>query len=335
MEQTKKNIAIGILTLAACGLVVWVLLFLHPQLGDGGNIIRVRFSSIEKVTVGTRVTFAGKPVGEVVAINMVTDNRDQKTLEHDPIYAFELTLAIDSHAHIFDSDEISLKTQGLMGERAIAITPKRAKGRESKLLSSNALVYANSSDSVEETFNGINHVAKKIEQTMDEVLQMQDTLKNTLLSIEKTSKEMEKLFARANDLDIIDSANKMISKADTLMSDVNNYGLLFHLDKGWQRDRRKRIAELSELKTPSNFRQYLDEEMKRISISIDRVHLALGKAEDSLGEKLALKNTPESTSGFKKTYVELLGQIQALEKNLKSIGESHAMPAADIADGGE
>jgi len=31
--------------------------------------------------------------------------------------------------------------------------------------------------------------------------------------------------------------NAILSKVDTTLNDINHYGLLFHLNKGWQRER--------------------------------------------------------------------------------------------------
>ncbi len=66
MREASKNIAIGSLVAIALGLLLWVLLFLHPSFGDGKFRLHVRFQDIEKVNVGTRVTYAGRAVGEVV-----------------------------------------------------------------------------------------------------------------------------------------------------------------------------------------------------------------------------------------------------------------------------
>jgi phospholipid/cholesterol/gamma-HCH transport system substrate-binding protein len=373
MGQSQKNIAVGILTLAAIGLCVWVLLFLHPSLGDGGNIIRVRFSSIDKLAVGTRVDYAGKPVGEVVAIKTISDDRSTDTNDQDPIYAFELTLSVDSHIHVFNCDDISLKTQGLMGERTIAITPRRAKTGDLKLIGHNELVYATSAGSVEDTFSGINNVAKKLEKTMDEVLQMQGDVQRAIQGIEASSIELKKLLQRANDLDVIGSASKTLNKlessasiaestmkqladgqgtlgklvadeefylktlstmnkVDLLMGDVNQYGMLFHLDKGWQRERRKRVAELAKLEKPEQFKEYLNEEVQKITLCMGRVNQALEKANTSLAKNPSDKATQEAKAELNRTYAELLGQLQQLEQNLKALGPLEVNSASDIAD---
>jgi phospholipid/cholesterol/gamma-HCH transport system substrate-binding protein len=63
MPDQAKNILIGIFVIVACAIIVFVLMFLHPSVGDESRLLRVRFANIDKITLGTRVNFAGKPVG--------------------------------------------------------------------------------------------------------------------------------------------------------------------------------------------------------------------------------------------------------------------------------
>src|SRR5581483_5505034 len=105
MHNFNKNLSIGVLITLALGLVSWMLLFLHPSHGDGKQIVRVRFSNIDKVAVGTPVTFAGQPIGEVKAINLVPEARTNEINRDDEIFSYELTLAIDSRIDVFSTDD--------------------------------------------------------------------------------------------------------------------------------------------------------------------------------------------------------------------------------------
>ena len=71
MIDYMKNMLIGLFVVVACGLVVGIILFLEPTVGDGKEKLIVRFSNINGLSVGTRVMFAGKPVGEVVSIEQI------------------------------------------------------------------------------------------------------------------------------------------------------------------------------------------------------------------------------------------------------------------------
>jgi phospholipid/cholesterol/gamma-HCH transport system substrate-binding protein len=68
MTDKMKNILIGLFVSAAVTLTIAMILFLDPKIGDGKKTLEVRFSNISGITIGTRVTFAGKPVGEVESI---------------------------------------------------------------------------------------------------------------------------------------------------------------------------------------------------------------------------------------------------------------------------
>lgn len=367
MKETSKNLGIGILVVSAISLVVAMLLFLHPSIGDGGNQIRVRFSNIDKIGVGTRVTFAGKPVGEVTAIHMVPEAMKRTKQDgDDSIFTYELTLRYDSHVHVFDSDEISVKTSGLMGERTIAITPRRLKSSDPKPLNHDDLLYASSAGSVED---GIASVTKKMEKTMDDVItlleQNQADVHKTLQTMESASGELEKILKRTNDLDLVGTFGKLgqntndliakvsngngtlgkmmaqddfylkcmaaLNKANILMNDINQYGMLFHLDKGWQRERRKRTEQLARLDSPRAFQNFLNEEMQRISLSIARVNMALDKADDTLDGANG-KNCQKTKDDFTRSFAELLGYVQELESTLKNLQDDDGERIDDIAE---
>ena len=127
MNNQTKNFLIGIFVLVGLGILVYILLFLHPKIGDDGQVLRVRFTDIDKVSIGTRVLFAGHPVGEVTNIQEIEDARQSQELYKGEVYIYELTLKIDSGVIVYTTDEISAMTSGLLGERQVLITPKPAK----------------------------------------------------------------------------------------------------------------------------------------------------------------------------------------------------------------
>ena len=96
MGEKTKNLAIGIFVLFAIFLVVYIIMFLKPSVGDMKQTLYVRFSNINKINVGTRVMFAGKAVGEVVAIREIYNAREQPTDSLNRVYFYELVLKIDS-----------------------------------------------------------------------------------------------------------------------------------------------------------------------------------------------------------------------------------------------
>ena len=99
MGDQFKNIMIGIFVFAALAIVIFIMLFLHPNIGNEGKTLRVRFSDIDKITTGTRVTFAGKPVGEVLKIEEI--DAGERIDHNGVIYVYELLLAIDTGVEVY------------------------------------------------------------------------------------------------------------------------------------------------------------------------------------------------------------------------------------------
>ena len=161
MTDRKKNILIGLFVAGALSIVVALVFFLKPTIGDGKKALSVRFTNIAGISVGTRVTFAGKPVGEVIHIKELKNAREHAD-ERGRIYMYQLTLKLDSSVDVYSSDEIAIKTTGLMGEKSIAILPKAPFDEPSHLVT-DQVVYANSTDALENTFNQVTKVASRLE----------------------------------------------------------------------------------------------------------------------------------------------------------------------------
>src|SRR3990167_5756080 len=107
MNGTIKNLLTGIFILSAIVIFVGTIMFLKPSVGDGKTTMYVRFSDIGNIREGTRVLFAGKPIGEVIKIEEVENARDLPTDGLGRIYYYQLTLHIDSKAKVYNTDEIS------------------------------------------------------------------------------------------------------------------------------------------------------------------------------------------------------------------------------------
>jgi phospholipid/cholesterol/gamma-HCH transport system substrate-binding protein len=100
MGDQSKNVLIGIFVIAALSVITFVILFLHPKVGDEGHLLRVRFADIDKIPVGTRVLFAGKPVGEVVAITEIDQVADERQGHEGKVFLYQLDLRVDSSVNV-------------------------------------------------------------------------------------------------------------------------------------------------------------------------------------------------------------------------------------------
>jgi len=325
MKSSSKNIAIGLVVILALVFGVRALVFLHPHAGDGKYVLRVRFQNIDKLSKGTKVTYAGKPVGQVVSIVALPESRGglEKT-----IYPYELTLALDSALRVYDSDEVAVNTAGLMGERFIAITPRQPTGGVvAHLLENDALVYAAGSINVED-------VAKKAEMAVGSLVELiqnnQSAFTSTMQSLERAASQFEQVMKKLAEgqgtvgkLFLDDEAYyktlNVLQRTNTLLSDIDNYGLLFHLDKSWQRLHRIRLEEAEKLENPAQIRTYVNQEMRNLTGSFDRLDLALQKAQNVSESKESLKD-PKAREEFTSAFKEVLRDVQELENRLKTVG---------------
>ncbi len=388
MGEQTKNMLIGIFVVAACFLIVSLIMFLKPSVGDGKQTLYVRFSNINKINVGTRVMFAGKPVGEVVAIDEIYDARKAPSTDMlGRIYFYQLVLKVDSSVKVYDTDEISIQTSGLLGEKSIAIIPKTPpKGMTPKLVT-NQPIYAESVDPIENAMNELSDLSNNLQITIKEVnrwLQKNgDDLGNAVRSFGSAMNEVKVAAKAANDLqlipdiktgienfsntmcDIQDAIHQMkdgkvfanasvvmrnlknathcfdligrdiangqgtlgklikgddlylrftavMSKANTLMNDINHYGLLFHLNKSWQRQRTQRLTVMNALDNPQSFKNYFENEVDEINTAMSRLSMLIDKAELSPEKELILNDEK-----FKQDFAELLRQADALSDNLR------------------
>lgn len=373
MVDQMKNVLIGVFVIVAAIIVIFVLMFLHPTVGDEGRLLRVRFANIDKVNVGTRVTLAGKPVGEVVDIREVEFGRAGKADSNGHIYIYELDLRVDSSVHVFNTDEISLMTSGLLGERNIEISPIAPKKDGELKIVDNDVIFAQETGSLEETLAELREVGQKIGDTLDaitvtvkkiqsekvverlantarnlsditgalnkpkELGESIDNIKLFTQGINKSLESVDKVIVNFSDLsgkgkvifedfsagkgsfgkilvneDLYLRMTSLLSKGETVLDDINHYGLLFNTDKGWQRLRARRLNLLQQLCTPQEFRNYFNDEVDMINTSLARVAMVMNHDGCNPCNSDMLQN-PE----FTKVFAELLRRVSMMEEELK------------------
>lgn len=198
-----KNVMIGLFVVAAMSILVFILLYLHPSAGDNGQTLYVRFDNIDKITIGTRVTFAGKAIGEVTNIQEIPEARQEQfvAMRPEPIYIWQLTLKIDSHIKIYSSDIFSIKTSGLLGEKAIDITPGvQGKNEPLRQLTSKDIVYAESTGSVEEAIRTFTDLAKKAGHAVGQISEQLETIRKGQFweNLNKTSRNLAEITTEVN-----------------------------------------------------------------------------------------------------------------------------------------
>ncbi len=391
MREQTKNMLIGVFVIIAISLIISIVMFLKPSVGDNEKTLNVRFTNINKLKVGTQVLFSGKPVGEVVKIETVPHPREQPTDEMERFYFYQFTIHYDSSIKVYSTDKISIVTSGLLGEKSIEITPiAPPRGVIPKLVGDQP-VYADSLDAFERIIVQFNAITSKLKNTLDEVNQWITTtgpllteaidafratmnelettagsineqqivahVKDVLINFSRISSQIQcmmnqlqndqvfsnigiltnKLVGVSEHIDTITgniakgkgSLGQLITgddfylrlmnimgKVDTLMNDVNHYGVLFHLNKGWQRMRTQRMTLLDSLSSPKDFRQYFQQEVDQINTSMNRLSLLVEKAEEA-PKQLEIFQAP----CFKEDFATLMREVQELYKSLRLYNE--------------
>ncbi|MBN4066506.1 MCE family protein [Simkania negevensis] len=225
MTDRGKTLLIGLCVLIAIVVIIWGLFVINPRLGDGEQVLRVRFPSVEKISVGTRVLFAGKPVGQVVAINEVYDARRQPREGMGPIYFYEVVLAIDSTIEVYDSDEIVVHTSGFMGDKNIAIIPKAVVGElKARRLMGDEILYAQSREPMQQAFDQVASLGEKMENTMDKVIGLIDSNKSelhmTIKSIRQAIDQIDVAITYANEINLIGTAKDSLINISRAMDQL-------------------------------------------------------------------------------------------------------------------
>ena len=382
MPDQAKNMLIGIFVIAALAVVVFVLMFLHPSVGDKGRILRVRFANIDKISLGTRVTFAGKPVGEVVAISELPEIDTERKAINGFVFAYELKLRVDSGVNVFNTDEISSRTSGLLGEKSVSIIPHPSEQGVELRLVNDDILYATETASVEDTLKQFKSLGDKASLALDNVneafaslrddnfwtnvgrtaenlnditttlnqreqwsemltnahdfsakintfsdrlISSWDTVDKSLTDLADTTANTRQIIATVHKGegtvgqivmrdDLYLQMSSLFSKGEVIMNDINHYGILFHLDKGWQRMRARRMNLLQELSTPQQFRNYFNDEIDLVTTSLERVSMILEQLDGQPAWCCYdLLQNPE----FTKVYSELLRRVSGLEEEIK------------------
>lgn len=408
MADQMKNLMIGLFVTAAVLIVIFILMFLHPKVGDEGRILHVRFTDVDKISVGTRVTYAGKPVGEVIEIGEVEEGRGGKTDAAGHVYIYDVILKVDSKVRVFNTDEIAARTSGLLGEKNIDIIPFAPKPGQKLIEIDEKVIYAQETSTVEQTLKDFKATANKLDtlleagtdilnrvrnnelvekittsveniESITHALDQPQKLSEIVADIHEFTRNLNRTWANVDDFfhhadtvahnidelihsarhswvgidkfikDIDDAAlsitrfmgqgqgffsdmtegkgtlgrllgsdelylrfTSIMSKVETVLDDINHYGLLFQSDKGWQRLRARRMNLLQKLSTPQEFRNYFNDEVNQISTSLSRVYMVLNEIENSPCICDVMQDKE-----FTKVFAELMRRVTMLEEEIR------------------
>ncbi len=302
MSERGKSFWLGIFIIAAIAILSWLILFLKPSVGDGRVTLHVRFANIDKIDPGTRVTFAGKPVGEVEEIQEVKDPRQSPADSFGNLYIYLLTLKVDSSVHIYTYDEIVFATSGLLGEKSIAILPKvTPPGAPPAQEVTGDILFAESTDKLQVALSQLTEVAETFESTMTG---FNDFLATNNEDFNRALTSVHGFFGQLVDTDVarrfgstLDTVQEvtghmvsgkgtiaklissdtlylqvmgLINKSNTLLNNLNNYGLLYQFSSKWKKARDFDLKQKRWLlQHPADFYNELECDMGALSLSLE------------------------------------------------------------------
>ena len=217
---------IGLFVVMACALIIGMILFVEPSIGDNKQVLYIRFSNVNGITVGTRVTFAGKPIGEIVAITTIANARNQPTDELGQLYYYQLTAHIDSHIKVYTTDEITIQTTGLLGERSVVIMPKYPpQGLIPKLATTQTPLYGNSVDPIESAFHQLGQLASKVDDAVDSVVAWIDengsSVGDAVRSFDRAMHEFGDTLASVNQNEVVNELSATLNSFTQTSDHIN------------------------------------------------------------------------------------------------------------------
>ncbi len=329
-------ISIGAMVIVALALVIRGLLFLHPQPGDGGTKIHVRFQNIDKISKGSKVTFAGKPVGEVENILIIQNAFDERPKDAETVYPYELVLSIDSSVRVYETDVITAKTSGLLGERFIAIIPQPARGQPLVPVSPGEVLYAYEPPSVEDTFKDISTITKKADSAFGSILNLiennQNPIQQTTQALEDAAKGLKNIIHTAQESSLVsecaslaveaktfihninhgngtisqlinnprlyNDASRCLQKTDFFIDSLSSYGLFFHTNPSWQRNRV--MQEQKEQENKKSGIRNTEEILNEIDRLIEGYHKQIERSEKTQQDDLFFTELAHKINELKK-----------------------------------
>lgn len=225
MAEQVRNLLIGVFLIGAIILAVWLVLFLHPSVGNKGRTLYVEFTNVEKIGEGSRVTFAGKPVGEVVSVEPIRDGRLQRADRYGHLYAYTVTLAIDSSVEVYDTDEISIVTSGLFGERRINIDPMEPPPGVKPQPIGDRVIYAKSSDQMQDLLSELVGAADQMKETFallgNFIEENGDVLGDAFLSLKEAFDAIQVSFDEINKTELVLNIKDALLGFTDLMDNLN------------------------------------------------------------------------------------------------------------------
>ena len=333
MNEKSRLPSIVIGSFAAVATIIFssALLFLKPSYGNGEKLLKVRFSNIDKINVGTKVTLAGKPIGQVKSIQLVGGARTQPQFKElyykPPVYLYEILLEVDSNVELYPEDVFTTQTAGLLGEKSVAIIPNAIDPTNpSKPIESNQIIYALAPPTIEETINQFNFVAQQMQKSLGQVSQLLELnsaqLSTSLVNFSKASDAISNVFSTMDKQHFIEqldkTANEIEQTSATCRQTVHNLNEKIDAIFNTQtiENVQKSVAHVEQIlqsfDKPEDFETIVDQ-TKKVLIGLNELETNVNQSWPSI------KTTLTQAEQASKTFNEAASQTLSISKDVAFI----------------
>jgi len=224
MNTHRKTTLIGGFVLVSLLLLVSLVKFIEPSSGDGKQIIQVKLTNVSGLSKGTRVSFAGKTVGEIYAIYPIAKLREQSVSSSGDLFSYLLTLNIDSKIKVYTTDTISSQTSGLLGEKSLVITPEPLT-KDSRLSTKTTILLGSSEDLMDLAKKNITKLTDTAVNTLQSInlviSENQQAIEETVISTNTLFKKLNNIATQIEDSKLIESSNDMLCSIRDMTQSIN------------------------------------------------------------------------------------------------------------------
>jgi phospholipid/cholesterol/gamma-HCH transport system substrate-binding protein len=154
----------------------------------------------------------------------------------------------------------------------------------------------NLKDSWKKIDKGVEDIAKAAEGFMDIASLAKDLFK----TIDEGNGSIGAILKKD---DFYLQLKSIMSKVETLMNDINHYGILYSSDRRWQRQRERKAAVISKLCTPQSFRNYFNDQIDEITSTLERVQAVVIESEEK---------GCEFDCCYEKVFADLLRRVETI-----------------------
>ncbi len=241
-----------------------IIFFFSKRNISGNQEFRVAFTDVGGVSRGSEVLFAGKRVGNVLAVRSIVDKGLSDSLGH--LYAYELVLRLDDSVRIYKGDAFTITSPKIIGERVVHIVPKTKERTPENLLDPTVLSFGFNRDPVKQ----IGDFTKLVQDLVDvasteitnisrSIISVSEIIKKSLVDSDKelladkfaaTADSMKKSSERVVDcLENIrmDNVRGFLENVEEISSDIRSYGIFYRYNKEWKRIDKQRKLKKQEL----------------------------------------------------------------------------------------